>query len=512
MSGSMTESGVGGGSRRQSATGGCGVPARFRWLAKAASVVAFLAALACTGPALAIQIDFSVFNDRHSYSGVLQQQGRVQVDADWNEAGTIQNGQPWGLFRFAFDPGASPLAGVPGIAGGLAIGSGTGDGVLGGDQGFALRLSPGLGVNAFGVLVAFDDPAFADDFRLVVRCPDAPCIFTPTLPDAQPAGPGTFFLGVIAQSGLAFDTVTLEAVTPRDELGEPIATVPGWQVTGISYAQVPEPPTLMLLGLAGLGALGRRRRRAGRGDSEPSRATQPPARRMRLLAGLLVWGMAATASATSLPAVQVRDTFEGVFTTIVDAAHFLDGQLSAGGRFQGSFRYTSVSPGADWTTFKQSDPGLTLVELFAFLGENLLYRANRIPEQGRPSSLTLALTEGLHVVEPCGAYLASPLTLPFELCLRLEFFDAAAPAPSTPTSVFDLAQWDSGRFFLYPMGELHEPLARFDEAAAGGGFLLAGSITRTTTSVMPIPEPGTMLLLMASGMIVATVRRTRRLR
>ncbi len=43
----------------------------------------------------------------------------------------------------------------------------------------------------------------------------------------------------------------------------------------------------------------------------------------------------------------------------------------------------------EWTNFNQSDPGVTLIELFAFLTENLLYRANRIPENNRIKFLTL---------------------------------------------------------------------------------------------------------------------------
>jgi baseplate J-like protein len=34
----------------------------------------------------------------------------------------------------------------------------------------------------------------------------------------------------------------------------------------------------------------------------------------------------------------------------------------------------------EWTDFNASDPGIALVELFAFLGENLLFRFNQIPE------------------------------------------------------------------------------------------------------------------------------------
>jgi hypothetical protein len=43
----------------------------------------------------------------------------------------------------------------------------------------------------------------------------------------------------------------------------------------------------------------------------------------------------------------------------------------------------------EWTNFNASDPGVTLVEVFAFLTENLLYRANQIPERNRRAFLRL---------------------------------------------------------------------------------------------------------------------------
>src|SRR5256885_9981819 len=43
----------------------------------------------------------------------------------------------------------------------------------------------------------------------------------------------------------------------------------------------------------------------------------------------------------------------------------------------------------EWTNFNRSDPGVTLVEVFAFLTENLLYRANQIPERNRKKFLQL---------------------------------------------------------------------------------------------------------------------------
>src|SRR5437763_14037907 len=43
----------------------------------------------------------------------------------------------------------------------------------------------------------------------------------------------------------------------------------------------------------------------------------------------------------------------------------------------------------EWKNFNKSDPGVTLVELFAFLTENLLYRSNQIPERNRRKFLSL---------------------------------------------------------------------------------------------------------------------------
>src|SRR5882672_4676523 len=43
----------------------------------------------------------------------------------------------------------------------------------------------------------------------------------------------------------------------------------------------------------------------------------------------------------------------------------------------------------EWTNFNESDPGVTLVDLFAFMTESLIYRANLIPERNRLKFLTL---------------------------------------------------------------------------------------------------------------------------
>src|SRR5919108_6385264 len=43
----------------------------------------------------------------------------------------------------------------------------------------------------------------------------------------------------------------------------------------------------------------------------------------------------------------------------------------------------------EWTNHNRSDPGVTLLELFAFLTESLTYRANQIPERNRRKMLEL---------------------------------------------------------------------------------------------------------------------------
>ena len=43
----------------------------------------------------------------------------------------------------------------------------------------------------------------------------------------------------------------------------------------------------------------------------------------------------------------------------------------------------------EWTNFNDSDPGITILQLFSFMQENLLYRANLIPERNRLKFLTL---------------------------------------------------------------------------------------------------------------------------
>ena len=43
----------------------------------------------------------------------------------------------------------------------------------------------------------------------------------------------------------------------------------------------------------------------------------------------------------------------------------------------------------EWTNLNESDPGVTILELFAFMTESLLYRSNQIPDRNRLKFLQL---------------------------------------------------------------------------------------------------------------------------
>jgi hypothetical protein len=73
-----------------------------------------------------------------------------------------------------------------------------------------------------------------------------------------------------------------------------------------------------------------------------------------------------------------------------------------------------------WTDHNPSDPGIVLLELFAYLGENLLYRINRAPEKARREFLNLlnipllparSATTLMHFTLPRGE--ESPVNLAF---------------------------------------------------------------------------------------------------
>jgi hypothetical protein len=115
----------------------------------------------------------------------------------------------------------------------------------------------------------------------------------------------------------------------------------------------------------------------------------------------------------------------------------------------------------EWTDYNPSDPGITLLELFAFLGEHILYRFNQIPEQTRLAFLNL-LQIPLRAARPAEAMVTFERTdpdgrgalivqrseclagaVPFETTGEVVVWPvtsvalarAAAPAPTEPEAV-----------------------------------------------------------------------------
>ena len=92
----------------------------------------------------------------------------------------------------------------------------------------------------------------------------------------------------------------------------------------------------------------------------------------------------------------------------------------------------------DWTESNESDPGVQLVELFAFLTESLLYRASAIPERGRYSAdrlakFALALANRNDGIVNCmlerPRYFSGQVLGVDDFRLEQDYFRSAAPTP-----------------------------------------------------------------------------------
>src|SRR5690242_7803887 len=58
----------------------------------------------------------------------------------------------------------------------------------------------------------------------------------------------------------------------------------------------------------------------------------------------------------------------------------------------------------EWTDYNESDPGVTLIELFAWLSEQLFFEMSRVPERSYIKFLKL-LGQELRAAVPATAYL-----------------------------------------------------------------------------------------------------------
>lgn len=131
----------------------------------------------------------------------------------------------------------------------------------------------------------------------------------------------------------------------------------------------------------------------------------------------------------------------------------------------------------EWTSFQPSDPGVTILESFAFLAEALLYRANRIPDRDRAKFLSL-LGVPLAPARPARTVVAfskkdgPPVTLAAGAVLD------AGPVPFRTAAAVDVLAGDARavvkRVVELPPGRAAEYRRAFDplRAAAPGAELV----------------------------------------
>ncbi|MFE4964220.1 putative baseplate assembly protein [Streptomyces sp. NPDC056660] len=138
----------------------------------------------------------------------------------------------------------------------------------------------------------------------------------------------------------------------------------------------------------------------------------------------------------------------------------------------------------EWSNLNESDPGVTLLELFAFLTENLLYRSNRIPEANRLkflSMLGIALQPpspgtGLVTVGNDKGPLAPPLPLPAGTELR------AGQVPFTTSTPLAVLPVTSALYYKQPQTAL-------DAATRSRYQLLYQTFLETDSDVLTFYKP-----------------------
>jgi hypothetical protein len=113
----------------------------------------------------------------------------------------------------------------------------------------------------------------------------------------------------------------------------------------------------------------------------------------------------------------------------------------------------------EWTDHNAADPGITLLELFAFLGENLLYRFNQVPETTRLEFLDL-LDVPLRPAEPARALVALTTEQPAGVLVEAETELRAGSVPfelRTETRVLPVAATAVAKTTVAPPDPEAEP-------------------------------------------------------
>lgn len=102
----------------------------------------------------------------------------------------------------------------------------------------------------------------------------------------------------------------------------------------------------------------------------------------------------------------------------------------------------------EWTNFSKADPGVTLLELFAFMTETLLYRANLIPERNRMKFLSL-LGVGIQEAQAASGLVALKSDQPEQI--RQETLLRAGSIPFRATHAVTVLPVEAKVFFKQPI-------------------------------------------------------------
>ena len=147
----------------------------------------------------------------------------------------------------------------------------------------------------------------------------------------------------------------------------------------------------------------------------------------------------------------------------------------------------------EWTNLTDADPGITILQLFSFLTDNLLYRSNRIPEASRLRFLSL-LGIGLEPASPGVGFVTFESTMASVVPARTVV--RAGSVPFTTRRAVNLTPVEGHVFYkrrrddldedtLAHLRRLHEPF--LDDTATGLEFYDPILLDPPTTGA-PLPD------------------------
>lgn len=147
-------------------------------------------------------------------------------------------------------------------------------------------------------------------------------------------------------------------------------------------------------------------------------------------------------------------------------------------------RYTK-----EWTNFNDSDPGITLLQLFAWLSETMLFRMNQVPRKNYVKFLRL-LGEDLAPPRPASAHLTFSVTAN----AKPDPVPARARVSASVDDGGDALIFETGRALDLIPGKL-DAVGLFD----GAGFMNVTSANDAPGTKFkpfgPVPDPGNALYL-----------------